>query len=45
LREVVKSIFAIATSYKRLKREYRAAYPTMVSNAAWEERFTSALKH
>jgi GT2 family glycosyltransferase len=45
LREVVKSIFAIATSYKRLKREYRAAYPTMISNAAWEERFTSALKH
>ena len=45
LREVVKSIFTIATSYKRLKREYREAYPTMVSNAAWEERFTSALKH
>ena len=45
LREVVKSIFKIATSYKRLKREYREAYPTMVSNAAWEERFTSALKH
>jgi GT2 family glycosyltransferase len=44
LREVVKSIFAIATSYKRLKREYRAAYPEMVSDAAWEERFTSALK-
>jgi hypothetical protein len=44
LREVVKSIFAIATSYKRLKREYRAAYPAMVSNDAWEERFTSALK-
>jgi len=44
LREVVKSIFAIATSYKRLKREYRAAYPAMVSNEAWEERFTSALK-
>ena len=44
LREVVKSIFAISTSYKRLKREYRAAYPTMVSNEAWEERFTSALK-
>ena len=45
LREVVKSIFMIATSYKRLKREYREAYPKMVSNAAWEERFTSALKH
>ena len=45
LREVVKSIFTIATSYKRLKREYREAYPTMVNNAAWEERFTSALKH
>ena len=45
LREVIKSIFAIATSYKRLKREYRAAYPTMVSNDAWEERFTAALKH
>jgi len=44
LREVVKSIFAIATSYNRLKREYRNAYPTMVSNEAWEERFTSALK-
>ena len=44
LGEVAGSIVRIATSYNRLKREYRAAYPLMVSDAAWEERFSVALK-
>jgi hypothetical protein len=44
LGEVAGSIVRIATSYNRLKREYRAAYPRMVSDAAWEERFSAALK-
>jgi len=44
LGEVAGSIVRIATSYNRLKREYRAAYPQMVSDAAWEERFSAALK-
>jgi galactofuranosylgalactofuranosylrhamnosyl-N-acetylglucosaminyl-diphospho-decaprenol beta-1,5/1,6-galactofuranosyltransferase len=44
LGEVAGSIVRIATSYNRLKREYRAAYPLMVSDAAWEERFSAALK-
>jgi hypothetical protein len=44
LGEVAGSIVRIATSYNRLKREYRAAYPMMVSDAAWEERFSAALK-
>jgi hypothetical protein len=44
LGEVAGSIVRIASSYNRLKREYRAAYPRMVSDAAWEERFSAALK-
>ena len=43
LGQVVKSVVAIAVSYRRLKHEYRAAYPEMVSNAAWEARFTAGL--
>jgi hypothetical protein len=27
-----------------LKRAFRAAYPEMVSDAAWEARFSAALK-
>jgi GT2 family glycosyltransferase len=44
LGQVAKSITAIAFSYGRLKREYRAAYPEMVSTAAWEARFTAGMK-
>lgn len=43
LGQVVKSAVVIAFSYRRLKREYRAAYPEMVSNAAWDARFTAGL--
>ena len=44
LGQVAKSITAIAFSYGRLKREYRAMYPEMVSTAAWEARFTAGMK-
>jgi hypothetical protein len=44
LGEVARSIGAIAVNYGRLKRAYRAAYPEMVSDAAWEARFSAALK-
>ena len=44
LGQVAKSIVAIAFSYRRLKREYRAMYPEMVSTAAWEARFTAGMK-
>jgi hypothetical protein len=43
LGQVTKSVVAIAFSYRRLKRQYRAAYPEMVSDAAWEARFTAGL--
>lgn len=39
LGEVIASIGQIRHSYKRLRREYRAAYPQLVSNEAWESRF------
>jgi hypothetical protein len=44
LGQVAKSITAIAFSYGRLKREYRAMYPEMVSTEAWEARFTAGMK-
>jgi GT2 family glycosyltransferase len=44
LGQVAKSIVAIAFSYGRLKRQYRAIYPEMVSTAAWEARFTAGMK-
>jgi galactofuranosylgalactofuranosylrhamnosyl-N-acetylglucosaminyl-diphospho-decaprenol beta-1,5/1,6-galactofuranosyltransferase len=44
LGQVAKSIVSIAFSYGRLKREYRAAYPEMVSTQAWEARFTAGMK-
>ena len=44
LRRVAASVVSIAANYGRLKREYRAAYPEMVSDAAWEARFSAALK-
>jgi hypothetical protein len=39
LGEVIASIGQIRRSYKRLRREYRAAYPQLVSDEAWESRF------
>ena len=44
LGQVAKSIVTIAFSYRRLKREYRAMYPEMVSTEAWEARFTAGMK-
>jgi hypothetical protein len=44
LGQVAKSIVTIAFSYRRLKREYRAMYPEMVSTASWEARFTAGMK-
>ena len=44
LGQVAKSIVSIALSYGRLKRQYRAAYPEMVSTQAWEARFTAGMK-
>lgn len=43
LRETSAAVVAIARNYKRLKREYRAAYPAMVSTEAWEARFSASL--
>lgn len=39
LREVAVVTKDIAINYKRLKREYRAAYPALVSDEAWHARF------
>ena len=39
LREVCVVTKDIALNYRRLKREYRAAYPTLVSDASWHARF------
>ncbi len=39
LGEVIASIDEIRRSYTRLRREYRAAYPQLVSDQAWESRF------
>lgn len=39
LREVISAIGQIRRSYKRLRGEYRAAYPQLVSDEAWESRF------
>jgi hypothetical protein len=44
LGRVARSIGSIAVNYGKLKRAYRAAYPEMVSDAAWEARFSAALK-
>ena len=40
LREVCVVTKDIALNYKRLKREYRAAYPALVSDESWEQRFS-----
>ena len=39
LREVCMVTKDIALNYRRLKREYKAAYPTLVSDASWHARF------
>ena len=41
LREVCIVTKDIALNYRRLKREYKAAYPTLVSDASWHARFAS----
>ena len=41
LREVCVVTKDIALNYRRLKREYKAAYPTLVSDASWHARFVN----
>ncbi len=41
LREVCVVTKDIAFNYRRLKREYRDAYPTLVSDESWQKRFNS----
>ena len=41
LREVCVVTKDIALNYRRLKREYKAAYPTLVSDASWHVRFAN----
>ena len=38
-REVFATCWRLARTYRRLKRDYRAAYPDLVSDQAWKERF------
>lgn len=38
-RDVFAVLAELARSYRRLKREYRAAYPALVSDEAWQSRF------
>ena len=40
-RDVFSTTLKLCRTYNRLKREYRAAYPTMVSDASWKKRFNS----
>lgn len=42
LGEVARVVVDLARSYRRLKREYRAAYPQLVSDEAWRARFSPA---
>jgi hypothetical protein len=41
LREVCVVTKDIAVNYRRLKREYRDAYPMLVSDESWQKRFSS----
>ena len=41
LREVCVVTKDIALNYSRLKREYKATYPTLVSDASWHARFAT----
>jgi hypothetical protein len=43
--KVILAMKDIAVNYRRLKREYRAAYPAMVSTEAWERRFSESMTH
>ena len=43
LGKVIHAMKDIAVNYRRLKREYRAAYPAMVSTEAWERRFSESM--
>jgi hypothetical protein len=38
-REVFTTTIKLCRNYNRLKREYRAMYPEMVSDVAWKARF------
>ena len=38
-REVFTTTWRLIRTYKKLKRDYRAQYPSMVSDAAWQARF------
>ncbi|MFM9226765.1 MAG: glycosyltransferase, partial [Actinomycetota bacterium] len=38
-REVFATCWRLARTYRRLKRDYRAGYPDLVSDEAWKERF------
>jgi hypothetical protein len=38
-RYVFSVLWELARNYGRLKREYHAAYPSLVSDAAWQQRF------
>lgn len=38
-REVFSTTWRLIRTYKKLKRVYRAQYPSMVSDAAWQARF------
>lgn len=40
-REVFRTTLQLARNYKRLKAEYRAKYPEMVSDEAWRARFAA----
>ena len=41
LREVCVVTKDIALNYRRLKREYKSTYPTLVSDASWHARFAN----
>lgn len=40
-REVFSTTWQLLRTYKKLKKQYREQYPTMVSDAAWKARFES----
>lgn len=42
-REVFGAVVRIARTYRGLKKRYREAYPAMVSDEAWERRFSAAM--
>ncbi len=42
-RQVISTTWQLIRTYKTLKREYRAQYSEMVSDAAWKERFSQSV--